>query len=553
MMICLWISALILCLWKCSYGFSDDEPFYYTIPLRILQGDALMVNEWHVSQLSSFFLIPYVFLFTRLSGCTDGIIVFARYIYVFLHFFVSLFLFRRLKKHGCAAFIASLSYFIFSPFEMMTYYYNTMTMDFLVLSFCLFGMDDFSASFSPFCTVLSGLCFAGAVVCCPYLSAVYFIFAVYVLLSFRRDNALFTLQSLAFFTLGIAILAVIFLSVVFSRTSISAALSSLSYIFNDPEHPMISLYDRCVSIFYSTVFCHPLFPVSVAAYAFLFVILCIDKKRSIHWAYYMCASAVIVIFTFCIFLSGLLLRYYGAIMVPFLFPGLTAYILCENKPRRIFCSFFVCGLIYALCLCFTSNLYFLVMPAAISVSNIASMIFIGELLAEKQSRLRSFRIAHSAVAVCVCALLVLQVYVKHEHSNLGAEPTRNMNYYIDIGPAKGTYTNREKYTDYMEIISDIAFLKAETGSVAYLSVHPWMYLYTDNLSCGAYSAWLSGEGPTALDRLESYWMLNPDKLPTYVYIPGCSYFDLADVSSRLSPLGYAFSKTASGTLALLNP
>lgn len=551
-MLCLWLSALGLCLWRCSYGFSDDEPFYYTIPLRIIQGDTFIVNEWHVSQLSSFFLIPYVFFFTRLNGSTEGIIVFARYIYVFSHLFVSLFLYMRLKKYGLVAFVASISYFIFAPHEIMTYYYNTMTRDFLILSFCLIGLDDSPVRFSALSDTLSGFFFAGAVLCCPYLAVAYFAFAIFVLLNIRRDKALFKVRSFAFFTLGAAVLALIFLSFVFSRTSIPAAFSSISYILNDPEHPPMTLYDRCVSIFYSTVFSHPLFPFAIAAYLLLLIVLFVDKKRSLHWALYISVSSLIVLFSFALYLPNILYRYANAIMVPFIFPGFIAYILCDNKPRRIFCLFFICGLIYAICLCFTSNLFFLVMPAAISISNIASMIFIGELLSEKRSENQSFRIGCTAIALCMCALLVLQVYVKHEHSYLQYEHTRDVNCYIDRGPAKGTYTDREKYLDYMGIISDIDILKAKSGSIAYMSVHPWMYLYTDNLTCGAYSAWISGEQACSLDKMESYWELNHDHLPDYVYIPNCSYFDPADINSRLSLRGYTFSETANGTLAELN-
>ena len=40
-----------------------DEGFYLTIPYRLIQGDCLLVDEWHVSQLAGFLLIPVLKLY----------------------------------------------------------------------------------------------------------------------------------------------------------------------------------------------------------------------------------------------------------------------------------------------------------------------------------------------------------------------------------------------------------------------------------------------------------------------------------------------------------
>ena len=54
--------ALILSFWKCRFGFGgNDEAFYLTIPHRLTLGDSLFGNEWHLSQLSGFLLIPLCF------------------------------------------------------------------------------------------------------------------------------------------------------------------------------------------------------------------------------------------------------------------------------------------------------------------------------------------------------------------------------------------------------------------------------------------------------------------------------------------------------------
>lgn len=74
--IALMAGGLIFAFWKCVYGFGgNDEAFYLTVPQRFNMGDALIKDEWHLSQLSGFLLMPFVWLFTTITGSTEGIIL----------------------------------------------------------------------------------------------------------------------------------------------------------------------------------------------------------------------------------------------------------------------------------------------------------------------------------------------------------------------------------------------------------------------------------------------------------------------------------------------
>ena len=74
------LTAVFFC-WRCRYGFAEaDEAFYPTIAYRLTQGDRLLVDEWHMSQLSSVLLYLPVLLFTRLTGGTAGIYLALRYL-----------------------------------------------------------------------------------------------------------------------------------------------------------------------------------------------------------------------------------------------------------------------------------------------------------------------------------------------------------------------------------------------------------------------------------------------------------------------------------------
>ena len=78
------------------YGFgSNDEPFYQTIPHRLLMGDALFKDEWHLSLMSSFLLLPFTAVYTFFAGSTDGIVLAARIFYIVIHCAATVLLYSR--------------------------------------------------------------------------------------------------------------------------------------------------------------------------------------------------------------------------------------------------------------------------------------------------------------------------------------------------------------------------------------------------------------------------------------------------------------------------
>ena len=170
---------IFLNFWKIKYGFKGwDESFYITIPHRILQGDALFKDEWHLSQLSGFLRIPFVWIYELVTKSTEGIVLFIRVCYVVFHAVVSVFAYIRLRKYGYVAAVSMLLYFIFTPFDIMALSYNTMGMDFLVVTGVTMATADTSKKL-PF--ILSGISFSAVVLCCPFMALVYVLFAFGVL------------------------------------------------------------------------------------------------------------------------------------------------------------------------------------------------------------------------------------------------------------------------------------------------------------------------------------------------------------------------------------
>lgn len=76
-------AVLCLFIWKMHYGFGGrDEAFYLTIPDRLFNGDALLSEEWHLSQLFGFVTLPLFYLYKFIFKTNEGIIFAFRFMYV---------------------------------------------------------------------------------------------------------------------------------------------------------------------------------------------------------------------------------------------------------------------------------------------------------------------------------------------------------------------------------------------------------------------------------------------------------------------------------------
>ncbi len=550
----LMIVAASFSIWKCFYGFGGfDESFYLTVPDRLTMGDALLFDEWHLSQLSGFLLMPIVWLYKLIAQSMDGILLTMRFVYVIVHAAVAVFAYFRLKKYGYISVFATVLYFVYTPYNIMALSYNTMGMDLLVVAGILMATYAKEKKL-PF--ILSGLFFAAAVLCNPYLAAVYVIYIVCVdihliLAKINRtktvlDESIFSLKTFLWFTCGVLILATVFCIFLLSRAGLSDILESIPAMLTDPEHPQIAA-TRKIELFFKCIYdCHPNFCLSIISYGIMLLAMIFDTNRRNHRAFYLICSCCIAAFSYMLFLPQLTSRYYNAIMFPMIFVGLTAYILCEKKPKKLFASVFVLGLLYAMCMCFSSNQYFYVISMATAVTNISSFIFLGVLLREMKERNdevaygRWLRYASIIAASFTIILLAsFQIKAKAEHCFWETGGPKVLDTRIENGPAKGIYTNRNNAVAYGSVYRDMQYYdNMEPGNILVLSEKTWCYLMLDDYSYGTFSAWLSGENTTSLTRLKEFYAINPDKVPIYIYLPKDSDYDVAVITSEASRNGY---------------
>ena len=545
--------GIIFAFWKCVFGFGgNDEAFYLTVPQRFNMGDALIKDEWHLSQLSGFLLMPFVWLFTTITGSTEGIILAARVLYIIFHATVSIVIYSRIRKYGYVSVFASVLYFIYTPYDIMAMSYNTMGLDFVTLAGVIMGTASYKKKLP---LIVSGVAFAAAVLCCPYLAVAYILYGICVLIhtfiknketKFILKSELFAGKTFLFFSIGIFALAAVFLVFALTRVSIKEIFNYLPYLMTDPEHPQIALGARFGMYFKSIYNCHSHFKIALFSYLVMIVVMIIDRKRKSHRSIYLIVTTAIVIFCYVLLLPQLTYSTYNAIMFPLIFIGITSYILCENKPKPLFASLFVLGIIYSFAICFSSNQYFYIISMVITASNIASYVFLAQFLREMKTTQDNIEYAvwvkrgsFLFVAFMIFLQGAFQITVKSEHCFWESGNTSNLTAQIKNGPAKGIYTNVNNCNTYEQIYSDLQYYKnKQEDKILFLTSKTWCYLAVD-FPYGTLSAWISGEKPSSVERLKTYYRVNHEEIPKYIYIPKDSEWDFTNIYNDAGASGYS--------------
>lgn len=551
--IALIVGGIVFAFWKCVFGFGgNDEAFYLTVPQRFNMGDALIKDEWHLSQLSGFLLMPFVWLFTTITGSTEGIILTARVLYIIFHATVSIVIYTRIRKYGYVSVFASVLYFIYTPYDIMAMSYNTMGLDLVTLAGVIMGTASYKKKLP---LIISGVAFASAVLCCPYLAVAYILYGICVLIhtfiknketKFILKSELFAGRTFLFFSIGIFALAAVFLVFALTRVSVKEILNYLPYLMTDPEHPQIALGARFGMYFKSIYNCHSHFKIALFSYLVMMVVMIIDRKRKSHRSIYLIVTTAIVIFCYVLFLPQLTYSTYNSIMFPMIFIGITSYILCENKPKPLFASLFVLGIIYSFAICFSSNQYFYVISMVITASNIAGYVFLAQLLKEMKTTQDNIEYAvwvkrgsFLFVAFMIFLQGAFQITVKAEHCFWESGNTSNLTAQIKNGPAKGIYTNKNNCNTYELIYSDLQYYKnKQEDKILFLTSRTWCYLAVD-FPYGTLSAWISGEKPSSVDRLKTYYRVNYEEIPKYIYIPKDSEWDFTNLYNDAQSSGYS--------------
>lgn len=527
--------GFLFLVWKSKYGTGAyDEPFYLTMPHRIVNGEGMFSEEWNFGQFSAFLLLPVMKIYLLIAGDTEGIILHFRYIYIGFQLLCTVAVYRKLRKQELS-WAAAWLFLLFCPYDIMAVAYNTMGVAFMVLTGILLANAKENDKKTWF---LTGIIFAAAVLCSPFLVLLYGLYTVLVFVAkwygskkkeeFRKNKYLlseknFSLPAWIMVTAGAAVLAVLFGITVISGSSISELLENIPLLMNDPEHTSRSLFMIVKVYLMSFLNVYGWFVPVWAVLLFMAYFFRKDKNKRRICFVLLNLSVILSILGFLPSIQNS----YNFIMVPIAVSGLGAYIMTEEKEKRSFWFLYIFGLLYTFMANYASNQGMHAISMAMIPTDVAAVLFIGKFLEQEKEtdrKIETESIAKTNLGVLTVISVILllatqlqvQVYTKAVHA-FWEEPVWKLDTVLMEGPLKGTVTTKEKADEYQGKLEDIKKHLKKEGPVLFATKDTWCYLYADT-EYGTFSSYLSGGLLQSAERWEVYFEANPEKKPYYIYV-----------------------------------
>ena len=512
------------------YGFSwTDEGLYLSNVQRYFSGDRFLIDDWTPTQFYEPLLYPLYALFVRITGSTAGVFLFFRFATIIFQTLAAFFAYFLLSKkyRAFSACVASLIVLSFSRACLNGPSYYTIGFEsYLIALLCLYAF--FTLSYSKVFLFVSGVFFAAAVLCNPFLMLPYIAVSILVLILPASRKYI---RKIAFVWLGTVISGIVYMIFVFSGNSISDILSGLHYTYNDPsyKHTIILTIKRLLKMPRLLIFPYIITWLPMIALCGLIKIkkiqLTVRKKFLMHMLNLVlffancfvrkdCGAAVMTFFHFTIFEVVLFsdLRF--------------KEFMREYKKELLY--FVVPGLILAYFFCFASDTGFGVCSIGMAVAAIGEILIL-----EKCLRKLDFGNSKSLGKIAkVGSLFILTAFTFFYRTNLiyrDAQLPPHLLFLpqfqkglekISSGPVKGIYTTKENkayYDDLLALLQNISNDEPQSEKSVFIAgAATWAYTAFQNLRCSAPTTWR-----TFFDdiRLQTYYDEFPkNPFPDYVIL-----------------------------------
>ena len=583
------------CAQQLGMGLADEQ-FYLTVAKRLLQGDRLFVDEWHLSQMFCVLLVLPCKLFVRLTGGAQGIVVFLRRLFLACQILYGGYVYLKLKKYGFPALLFTLAACVFFPYYTFSYYSFAVSGIVLILATVLTA----EKPRSPFTLAGLGAVTALTVLAQPMLAAGYFAYTaqVFILLLLKKAGrarqhgaaAFPSVRTWGFITVGIVPVFAAFMAWLFFANgksflpllrAVPELFTGLEYTFNTGYE-----YNNLFRVFLKLgmqlrYFGYvPLLLLGVLAVALLLlrrVKPALLRKRQVRLAAFaalcVCLTAAYLYLGHFVFIqkqlresavNNIALR--GG-FVPVLLFGFGCFSLV-TEPKKICFGFLQTSLFTSVlvdfssdnCICYGGviSLFPALLCARELVAELLARPARAEGDAKAQRKISGGSFARSALvlavtaaaAACVlfwcgqsfvrCALLPTVGFVRMD-KNADAAVEQ-----VESGPFRGLYVSAAVKELCAATEADTAAADAAHGCIYVDSLCPMAYLYSQS-PMGTYSSFYVAEDLP--DRLLRFWELQPEKIPSVIYVPYYEYMTVSYFDS-LVVQGLASQSGANGTQRL---
>ncbi len=551
-----------------SIPFSYDESFYAVVPFRLINGESLVRNEWHLTQFSSLFAFLPVYIWTTIKGSTAGIFIFLRCVYLLIHTSVSVVIYRFLRKYKYWAVMAAMMFHMHITYNIQAISYQSiLVISLLLMSICLLSIYQ-KPSVKTY--ILAGICFGCCCVCNPFLCVGFALYLIvcalwttrHSLIGFltkikssgksekgkkltkkqqrqQRQQSLeafadlenytcfFNKKAILWITCGILIVVIIAAAFFFlTGGTIASIPKNIENLLGSTEYDIVSksVFDKIAATLQYFSIANLGMPWIIPA-LFLIVLLDKNRKRNTHRFTYL-FIAVIWAIILGIGIARIMEVYVCCFSLPFFVISTLIYILTENKNKVLFNCMYVPTLIATIFQYLAADTHLGAIGIVLAVNNIAGVLFAKDLWEEvrhtshaeaETNKKEKGGLVRSIIIVGLCAQILFYGTFCFLFNQYGIS-VKSDTFKATSGPYMGLYMPQDEFNKYNKWINDLDYIKSitrENDPVLLATYHNWMYLYLER-PVATYSAWY--RGTLNQNQLTDYYKRNPSKTPKYIYL-----------------------------------
>ncbi len=574
----------LFCCFMIRYSVGNTDEYYYlTIPHRMSFGDRLIIDEWSFAQLFAVFTYLPFKIFHMITGGTDGVVLYFRFIYVLIKLSVTTYIYIRLRKYRLWALIACFIYAVYNALMYNTVNYYNLCSAFLTLSFLVLFIKENKHKRDY---VSGGVFIACACLCQPGLVLLIPVLLLYCVIDYSVSNRRFKTKkskkiadiaktdylnkknALLYTSVGLISSFILFAVIMFIGISPRLLIESLKNIFNDGQHGMPfmkKIKDLCeVAGIFSLIALIPTIISLICKTA-----LKLSKKAYFHRiTVYRVLISIDVLFLICcgIYLAYIILTASSELIYSYSFKlplyivllSMPFWIISDKKDKGVTLYYLLGILASLLCITLSSYTTFDCMITA----NVPAVL----ILASSTDRIKSLflfdgrpinKISKPISALMISSLLIFEFSWfcrssfwryedlitennKEAYEVLGVRDGYEM---IDFGPNKGLYTKSSffqyQFSEFRDSKTKIDSTIRKTAEKMNVDQREpkfyqtesncYVYLLAD-LPYATYSAYTSGNDP---DKIYTYWSLRSDNTPDILLlddslVPDDRLFDFID-------------------------
>jgi len=244
--ICLVLLALsVLAAAKTIFVSLDiDESYALAVGYRLATGEKLFLDLWEPHQLGGIFLAPFLWLYLKIAGTRDYIVIFARVAGTVFHILTGIFLYKTAAGAGKMKKTFSMLLFFlhlnFLPkwvqcpeFELQQYWFALL----IFLCFYRYYRGEGRNWGYP---LVSGMLLVGQMFSYPALILLYPVYLAGIFCCGKEDAGRRKAGRALLFTAGSAVTGTAFLAYLFSYLAPGELMENIGRIFQDESHTLVS-------------------------------------------------------------------------------------------------------------------------------------------------------------------------------------------------------------------------------------------------------------------------------------------------------------------------